>query len=544
MRTKKLAIALAAALAAGTALSASAQSAMDAYSLTPYQLRGTARFVAMGGAFTSLGGDISTMTQNPAGIGVYRHSDLGLTFDISVRSNNAETSTGKYSNRQTKAYFDNFGYVGAIKLPGALRTIDWGVSYNRLSAFDRRFNGYNGSTSSSLSNYIASFTNGIDSGTMLFDKAQDYNPYLDSDNDWLSILAYNSLMINNTTNDRQYAGLYQNSTVGDAEYSVHEWGYVDEYNIDLGGNVNDMVYWGVGVGIMDMSYSRQSNYSESMAGALVYSGNGNNLENGNAGFGLYNDKYISGTGANIKLGVIIRPIEMLRIGLAVHTPTWMHLTSSGFGETKYNYTPDGQTDPSDARTFSGSEYTDNFEYDWRLNTPWRFMVGASIVIGNQAIVSLDYERVAYNNMKTKYGVWGNWGQNFVEDDVVNTAIKETFKASDILRLGLEYRLTKGLSARAGFNYQTTNVREAAQDNRLEINTAGTDPSYILDKDTYNICFGLGYRYKAWYVDLTYQHSTQKSTYHAYTPYADVVSTPSADITTNHNNIVVTTGFKF
>lgn len=543
MRRHTLTLALAA-IAAGASLQTMAQSAMDAYSLTPTQLRGTARFVGMGGAFTSLGGDISTMTQNPAGIGVYRHSDVGLTFDISIRNYNAETSNGKFSNRQTKGYFDNFGYIGAIKLPGALRTINWGVSYNRLSAFDRRFNGYNNPTSSSLSNYIASFTDGSDSGSMLFDKSQNYDPYLDSDNDWLSILAYNSLMINNTTNDKTYAGLYQNGTTGDAEYSVHEWGYVDEYDIELGGNVNDILYWGLGVGIMDMSYSRQSNYSESMSDALVYSGNGNNLENGNAGFGLYNEKYISGTGANLKVGLIVRPVEMLRVGFAIHTPTWMHLTSNGLGETQYNYSPYRETGNSENRTFSGSEYTDNFEYNWRLHTPWRFMVGASLVIGNQAIVSLDYERVAYNDMKVKYGTWNNWGQNFVEDDRVNTAVKETCKAANIIRLGLEYRLTRRISARAGFNYQATNIREAAENNRMEINTSGTDPSYILDKDNYNICLGLGYRYKSWYVDLTYQHTTLKSTYHAYTPYADVVNTPSADLTTNHNNIVVSTGFKF
>lgn len=544
MRKNTLRIAAAAAMAAGIAFGASAQSAMDAYMLTPTQLRGSARFVGMGGAFTSLGGDISTMTQNPAGIGVYRHSDIGTTFDISIRNYSAETTTESNSNRQTKVYYDNFGYVGASRLGGALRTFNWGVSYNRLTAFDRRFNGYNRPTSSSLSNYIASFTDGVDSGDMLFSKTDNYNPYLDSDVDWLSILAYNSLMINNTTGNTTYAGLYQNGTSGDAEYSVHEWGHVDEYNIDFGGNVSDVLYWGLGVGIVDMSYSRQTNYSESMAGALIYAGNGNSLETGNAGFGLYNDKYVTGTGANLKFGLILRPVEMLRVGLAVHTPTWMHMTSSGYADTEYNYTPDIVDMFSSSPTQSGREYTDNYEYNWRLHTPWRFMLGASVVIGNQAIVSLDYERVAYNDMKVKYGTWNQWGQSFVQDERANTAIKETCKAANILRLGIEYRLTRGLSARAGFNYQTTNVRDAASNNALEINTAGTDPSYTLDKDAYNICFGLGYRYKSWYVDLTYQHTTQKGTFHAYTPYADVDITPSADITSNLNNIIISTGFKF
>ncbi len=522
-----------------------AQSAVDAYSLVPTQLRGSARFVAMGGAFTSLGGDISTMTQNPAGIGVYRHSDLGLTFDISIRNYSAATEQGKFSNRQTKGYFDNFGYIGAVKLNGPMRTFNWGVSYNRLSSFDRRFNGYNRPTDSSLSNYIAGFTDGVDSGTMLFDDSKNYNPYLDSNNDWLSILAYSSMMINNVTNETTYTGLFQPGTEGDAEYSVEQHGYVDEYNIDFGGNVDDVIYWGIGVGIVDMSMTQSANYSESMANALIYTGDGMNLSNGNAGFGLYNYKYISGSGANLKVGIIARPVEMLRLGFAIHTPTWMHLTSSGFAEVDYNYTPDRVPEyAGQNRTLSGNEYTDNFEYNWRLNTPWRFMVGASLLIGNSAIVSVDYERVAYDNMKVKYGEWNQWGQDFVTDDRVESAIKETFKASNIIRAGIEYRLTRRISARLGFNYQTTNVREEAKAGRLEINTAGTDPSYTFDNDTYNICAGLGYRYKAWYVDLTYQHTTTKGSYHAYTPYTGVTSTPSANLTTNINNIVVSTGFKF
>lgn len=534
-------ILLAAAVLAGTAGTASAQSAVDAYNMSPTQLRGTARFVAMGGAFTSLGGDISSMTQNPAGLGLYRHSDLGLTFDISFRKYSANTRTETNSNTQTRAYFDNFGYVGTVKLNGALRTFNWGVSYNRLSSFDRRFNGYNLGTASSMSNYIAAITDGVNSGDMLFDKSNNYNPYLDSDIDWLSILSYNSFMINNQTADTQYSGLFQNGTDGDAEYSVRERGYTDEYNIDFAGNVEDIIYWGLGIGIYDLDYTREINYSESMAGALVYANDGNNLRTGNAGFGMYNNKYITGSGANLKFGLIFRPIDMLRVGFAVHTPTWMHMRSSGWAETDYNYTPDGF---GPDRTQSGHEYTEDFDYKWRLNTPWRFMVGASLTVANRAIVSLDYERVAYGDMKVKYQNWNTWGDSFENAEGINDAVKDYFKASNIIRLGVEYRITNSISARAGYNYQTTNVRDAAADNRMEIQTSGTDTSYSFDKDVQNICLGLGYRYKSWYVDLAYQHTTRKSTFHAYTPFGGVTDTPQASVKSNLNNIVISTGFRF
>ena len=70
MRTR-LALTLGLAMIAGGAM---AQSAVDAYMVTPTQLRGSARFVGMGGAFTSLGGDLTCMTQNPAGLGIYRRA--------------------------------------------------------------------------------------------------------------------------------------------------------------------------------------------------------------------------------------------------------------------------------------------------------------------------------------------------------------------------------------------------------------------------------------------------------------------------------------
>ena len=99
----------------------SAQSAVDALSVSPSQLRGSARFVSMGGAFTSLGGDISCMTQNPAGLGMYRYSDVGLTFDVSFRNYKNVTNQGSFSQNETRATFDNFGYVGVTNLNGAMR---------------------------------------------------------------------------------------------------------------------------------------------------------------------------------------------------------------------------------------------------------------------------------------------------------------------------------------------------------------------------------------------------------------------------------------
>lgn len=545
MTTRKI---LALALAFGCTAAVSAQSAIDAYNITPTQLRGTARFVGMGGAFTSLGSDLSCMNQNPAGLGLYRHSDIGFTFDISMRNHKSATPNQTSSNSETKVIFDNFGYVGVINLEGVMRSIQWGVSYNRVASFDRFTSAYNMPAGSSLTNYIASYTNGINSNDLIED--DNFDPYLDTRNDWLSILAYNSFMINNPgANQEEYTGLYQNGTTGDALSSIRERGYNDEYNIDFAGNVSDIFFWGLGIGIADVDYRREVNYSESMDNALVYNHQTQGLSSGKANFNLYNWQQISGSGVNLKLGVIVRPIEMLRIGLAVHTPTWLRLTHTTFGQTDYEYLADDAM--GDRPTNEGTFSTPDNNYESRLTTPWRLMIGASVVIGPKAIISLDYERVAYNAMKLKQqGSFGgdyNYGGSFIDNTYANEDVKNYFRGADIIRAGVEYRLSRNWSVRAGYNYQSSNVRNEAKSGDMYISTAGTDPSYRLDNDTHNITLGLGYRYKSWYADIAYQHTNQSAQYHAYTPFESGNRwnySPSAKITDKYNNIVISTGFKF
>jgi hypothetical protein len=523
-------IIIASALAA-MAAPAFAQSAIDAYTLNPTELRGTARFMSMGGAFTSLGGDLSAVSQNPAGIGVYRRSEIGATLDIDIRNNSTQTASTKINDSQTKVYCNNFGYVGTIDLSGELKTFSWGVNYNRLASFDNYYRGYNARTSNSLSNYVASFSNGYSSSELDF--GDNYNPYSDSSADWLSILSYNTYMIN-PNGSNSYRGLYQTNTEADAAYNVRETGYVDSYDITFGGNVSNTVFWGVGVGIYDMNYTRQVQYSESLDNAATY--NGTTASN-NAGFDLLNVKSVSGTGANVKFGVILKPVNEFRFGLSVQTPTWMQYNHDAYAENYYSYN-DG--------SLSGSENTDYAEYKSRMNSPWRLSVGASGVLGNTAIVSLDYERVAYNDMKVKYqdsyGYWG--GNSYVEDTAVTDDIHDYFKAANIIRVGAEVRVTPQFSARAGYNVQLSNVRSDVYDGYQEVFTSGTDPSYRFDKTTQNVCLGLGYRYQQFYIDAAYVYRNRESKFSAYTNYNGGGDAPTAKITENNHSLVFSAGFKF
>lgn len=513
----------------------SAQSAPDAYMLSQNDIRGTARFMSMGGAFTALGGDLSTLSQNPAGIGVYRRSEIGATLDISPRSITARTSTNSLKTSSTPVSCNNFGYIGTVGLNGAMRTFSWGATYNRVASFNRKYSAYDGATSTSLSNYVADFTAGVPEQDMQFDGTR-YNPYLNSDIDWLSILSYSAFMIN-PTGDGNYRGLWQPGTEGDFYSAVRESGYVDEYAIDFGGNVSDVVMWGIGFGITDLQYNRTAYYDESLANARIATATGR-MVNGDAGFDISNYRAISGTGFNFKVGLIFKPVNELRIGVAFHTPTWYTLSNRGYADVNYSYyDPASNQDRSNPLT--GSDYTEDAYYNFRLTSPWKFMVGVAGVIGSSAILSADYEYQAYNKMRVSYQ--SQFG-DYISDDFVNGDIDQYYKAANIFRIGAEYRLTPSFSLRAGYNHTTTTSKPYMLDGG-EVLTAGTDPSFTMDKAANAVSAGLGYRYKAFYADAAYVYRNKKSTYKPYTNYG-LVTTPKAELTEVTNSIVLSIGFKF
>lgn len=114
-----------------------AQTAVDAMSLSQGGLRGTARFMSMGGAFTALGGDMSTLNQNPGGIGIYRSSEIALTGDLEFSSVKSEADGFSNTENKTRFSVNNFGYIGAVRLGNdAMPFFNWGVSYARTRAED------------------------------------------------------------------------------------------------------------------------------------------------------------------------------------------------------------------------------------------------------------------------------------------------------------------------------------------------------------------------------------------------------------------------
>ena len=257
----------------------------------------------------------------------------------------------------------------------------------------------------------------------------------------------------------------------------------------------------------------------------------------------------NGSGFNYQLGVIVKPIQELRIGFAMHTPTWYSLTETFSADvlgTYYNreYNP---------MTNNG---TPGYN-DVNFRTPWKFIASVAGVIGSKFIVSADYEWTGYQHMKFSeptysddYYDWDYYGMKgapFISDIYAETNqdIKDYYRQTNTLRLGAEYRVTPNFSVRAGYSFVSSPVKEKVKDNATTVYTAGTMPNYRLDNTTNYVTCGLGYRTGGFYVDLAYVYKHMGSEYHAFTPDpgSNVVS-PQASLSLNNSQIVLSCGMKF
>jgi long-subunit fatty acid transport protein len=534
-------------LLCGIPLLLNAQDAFDVLQMSQNELRGTARFQSMAGAFGALGGDLSVLTQNPGGIGVYRNSDLGITLGLDFNS----TEAGVDKMNQTKFNVNNVGYIGAIRLNSDLvPNLNFGFTYNRIQSFNRHYIGGVSAIPMSMSNFVADeFVNvpGFVEGDLYW--TDDFNPYFDGYAPWAAITMYDMPTRGDgyvgiiTENDGLMQGLYGNGTTGNAFYEVDERGHADEYNIAFGGNFANKVYWGLDFGILDLDYRSYQAYEENLTNAYIMADDEDLLEspiinnNTRADWGLYNYLHSEGTGVNFKLGLIWRPVQSLRIGAAFHTPTYYDMRDTYYVNASLNaYHNNEMIYRADKGSNDGYDYSSSYT----MSTPWRFMGSLAGVIGTKGIISLDYEYVANETMR----IGDTRGNNYPD---VTDNVKFYFKPSHIIRLGGEYRVDPNWSLRAGYSYKTTQVEKGVDEYDYNIATVGTNPTYQYDNSVQNITCGVGYRYKSFYTDLAYVHKMRKSVYNAFSPINDEVGyepNVSADVTDHNNRISLTLGMRF
>ncbi len=505
------------------------QGMIDAYRYVQSESNGTARFLSMGGAFGALGGDISVLNVNPAGLAVYRSSEVVTT--LSVNSTNANTNwfgTTADENR-TKVYFDNIAYVGYFPTANDEGLVSWnvGFSYNRLKNFSRNYTARSlGGMDYSLSDYAAANANYAGwTGNQLW-QTEDYDPYSNV-GDWMSVIAMNAGMMG-YRNNRFYSPYINsdgiNTAIDETVLNVSESGAVDQYTIAFGANISNVFLLGASVGITDLNYDYSSQYNE-------YFEDGSSLSLGTSDGvnGLSTD----GTGYNFIFGAIVIPADFLRFGVSYHSPTWYKMTD-------YYYV-EGRSEVDNSIMVANTPGNAFTKYEYR--TPDKWTISAAGIIGQVALVSVDYELMNYSRTKM-YDYYGT------EDPYTNADIETFFKNSHTVRVGAEVKVTPQFAVRAGYAWTSTGMVDDMLDNNVSVATAGTIPNYNIDRGSNSYSVGIGYRFTPhFYTDLGYIYKRQKEDVYAFAPIFDdegipVVDSWGASMKTNTNRVVLTLGYKF
>lgn len=496
--------------AGGLSLSASAQYLDDLIRYSQPEQGATARFRAMGNAQNALGGDLSSISGNPAGLGFFNQSDINIGFDYLNDLNKAT-----YFGSNTQQTVDKFrlSHAGAVfhlpvrKARGADLNQGWlnfnlGISYNQTNNFHTKA-GYVGiNPESSVADFMVEMPGSV------------YNNF-----------GWDAGMIDEHANgyDIPMTMLENRQEVYNTEQGVQS-----ETNLSFGANYGNFLYFGASVGFARINHRYEHLYMED--GVIeeypyIFSQNPSsrftdesdplyyNLLGSNY---FYDNEYISstrGNGVNAKLGVIFKPVPMLQIGLSATTPTWYQMTND-FADRFYieNDQVNGETTSFD----DYDEWEDTY-FDYKYRSPYRINGGVAVLFG-QGLISADVEFVDYASMQFS-------STDRTTDDFMNTDIAETLKGSANFRVGGEYLFTENLLARAGFGYNG-------------------GPYKNVDSHTQLVSAGLGYRINNMYVDLAYQNVTQNYSHSPYTLEFEGVSSPVAEISNTRNRVFLTLGFKF
>lgn len=460
-----------------------AQNENDAlrYSLINYG--GTARFSALSGAYGAVGADFSSLSQNPAGIALYRKSEFSITPVLS--SNNTTSVYLNQSNfdSKTRMNLGNVGYVYSQNMnghAGALVSLQFGFGINMMSTFNNRMtlSGYN-DRNSLITSYV--------------DQVNTSGQALSDWNNYGAGLAYDVNLIYDDSTNQRWASEAESGRVQQAK-NVETYGSTNETVLSAGANIADKLFLGITFAFPYIRYHEVSTLTE------------NDKDNQIPYFKSFErNEYLDtkGAGFNFKAGFIFMPVQFLRIGGSFHTPTNYYNMSDSYNASMNSYFDDGG---------HFSKYPVDGYYEYELKTPMRATGSVAFIIGKFGLISADYEHVDYSKSKLRASDYSFSSEN--------DAIRSDFTSADNLRVGAEIKA--GIVAlRGGYNFYGSPYKDAG--------SIGSRHGYSM---------GLGFRSKGYFMDFAYNHSKSEAYYYLY----DI--SPSADNTLKTNSYSLTLGFRF
>lgn len=506
---------------------ASAQNAYDAERLLGNDLNGTARFVGMGGAMGALGGDISVMSSNPAGIGIFRSNDLSVSFGFNNTSAKSNFRGVSMNEDRTRASFDQVGFVYSNKIGNntSLRFVNFGFNYHKSKNFNRLFSMGGPLDNLSQSHQLAQEMNAYGlTESEFYNIMDEKNPYTKY---WNQLPVLGVMGVRTGVVD-WYIGEKKNPWGWDGvnnNFFSEETGGISQYDFNVSFNIEDRVYLGATFGVYDVDYNRFSTYTENLQ---TYDTNGNPQDNG--GYTLDNYYRLEGTGMDIKLGIIVRPIESspFRVGFAVHTPTWYDLRESYDATLSSDIFACPEPYKQVLSEFLITPEYDYLTYDYKMTTPWKFNVSAGTTFAGLVAVGAEYEYQDYSSAKFK-DVDGY--------ELGDAKIKDFLKGVHTFRIGMEARVVPEFSIRAGYNYSSAAFSKDAY-SALALYSTHTDFNNTESRNTFT--FGLGYRGDIIYADLAYKYDMYKSNFYAF----DDIDLQATKVDNSRHQLLLTVGARF
>ncbi len=482
---------------------------------------GTARSQAMGSAFGALGADLTSQSINPAGLGTYRATEIAIGFGVNINKNLSNYYGYKDEDTKGTVPFNVIGLTLNIdrsegKTSGAMAHT-FSISYSRLADYNRTASYEDKNAYNSLLDYFCFDYDGARQDKYDFEAglAKDagwlWGPYKD-ENDTITFatnsweMPYGKDMLDMAAReDFDELGSYG---LIDHRQNVKERGYKGETSFGYGLNISNMVYFGASMGIQSLSFRQKVHHREDYYGVPY--------NNAYDSFTYTSELKQDGSGVNFNAGIIVKPVNALRVGFAVHSPTFLSINE------RFKSDIDG------AET-NDIYYSRESNYEYRYHTPFKFVFSMAGVTP-WGLISFDYERE--NGNKSKYKATIDGDDDDYYDDLTDY-LKDYMKVVHRLRVGVEARVTNNLYVRGGYNAQTNPQEHGVQVTK-----------YLHDA----ISGGLGFRKSNFFMDLAYIcRRTNVDRWvlpdHDLYVYDPMGNQPAASKSKSHNG-TLTLGFRF
>jgi len=439
---------LTAVLLAGLAFEAGAQNWLDALNFSDNDYLGTARSVGMGNAMTAVGGDLGSLTFNPAGSAVAGYSQFTLTPGLGISTVVAQGTTldgsvygfeDQVKQRMTQMKFPNFGamMVYDTRNKRGLKRVTFGLVGNMTRDYTSRIHASGTNDRTSLAGSLASQADGYPESVLNGDFYQEGIP------SWETMVGYQGGLYDPIQGiENGYCGLTEcvldNGNIVLADrigqgYALNRKGYKYDVLMNLGLDFSDKFYLGANIGVTSLVYQYDETRSETALSGGDYPSGFQNLDVRSS----YRDE---GTGIYAKIGFIARPFSGLRIGAAIQTPTLLGIRET-YGLDAYS--------KADDEGMSAATPVDEWYYN--LRTPFRVNAGVAYTIGQVGLVSADYEYTDYRKMA--FSAPDGYDTSYDFSDT-NLDIRDICGPAHALRLGAELKPAPEMAIRVGYNLTT------------------------------------------------------------------------------------------